>query len=160
MTDKELGEAILKLDARVRPPEIDAHEQVTRLLSRDRRQIRLLTIATIVLWVFAAIGIPIFFFLFCQLVLPKFQGLLQEVITHKEEVAPDVLANAAHILFGVTLKMGILSVIASVAALLLAGSSTVWLVFATRRATLREVNLNLAAIADQLKRLPSPPTAT
>src|SRR6185295_4608939 len=115
MTDKELGEAILKLDARVRPPEIDAHEQVTRLLNRDRRQIRLLTIATIVLWGFAAIGIPIFFFLFCQLVLPNFKGLLQEVLPHKEGVAPDLLANAAPMLFGLTLKMGILSVIASVA---------------------------------------------
>jgi hypothetical protein len=56
----------------------------------------------------------------------------------------------------VTAKLSIILVCGSVAALLLAAGATIWLVFATRRTTIREVNANLTAIADQLRRLNHP----
>ena len=153
MTDKELGEALLKWDSHNRASGADVREQVHKVLRRDQQRTRLLTIATVVLWFLAAIGIPLFYFLFCELVLPKFLQFMQELITHRDRVDPNVLAGAANAIFAATLRIGILTVSASVAALLLAAGGTVWLVFATRRATLREVNANLAAVAEQLRQL-------
>jgi hypothetical protein len=156
MTDKELGDALLKWDAGKYASGADVQGQVANVLRRDVRKVRRLTIGTVVLWIVAAVGVPLFFFLFCQLVMPKVVELQQEVITHRKGTDPQTLANAARLISDVTLKMGILLVTASVGALLLAGGCTVWLVFATRRATLREVNANLAAVAEHLKRLPTP----
>jgi hypothetical protein len=44
-------------------------------------------------------------------------------------------------------------ILACMAALLLAAVSTLLLVFASRRATLRQINANLAAISEELKQL-------
>ena len=48
---------------------------------------------------------------------------------------------------------------AAVPALLLAALGTVWLVFSSRRATLNQINLSLAEISEQLRRMrqPAPP---
>jgi hypothetical protein len=94
--------------------------------------------------------------LFCNWVLPKLVQVAHEVITHQDGVEPRQLADTADMLARVTLKLSIVLVTGSVLALLLAGAATVGLVFATRRATLREVNANLAEIAEQLKRLRPP----
>jgi hypothetical protein len=105
------------------------------------------------LWAIAAVGIPLFTGIFVEFVLPKYNWVMQEIITHKEGASPTEMLEASQKINDVTAKLGIVLVCGSIGALLMAASSTIWLVFATRRSTLREVNANLAEIAAQLKRL-------
>ena len=48
---------------------------------------------------------------------------------------------------------GLEACLAAVPALLLAALGTIWLVFWSRRATLKQINLSLAEISDQLRQL-------
>jgi len=61
--------------------------------------------------------------------------------------------NATKESLEVAFKMASVGITFTVGALSLAGLCTLWLVLATHRATLRQVNANLAVIAEQLKEL-------
>ena len=96
MSEKELGKALLNLDALALAGVPDARQQTWLVLERDRRRVRRLTALTVLVWVLAML-------------------------------------------------------------LALAAICTVRLVFASRRATLRQLNASLLEVAEQLKRLrPAP----
>ena len=153
MNEKDLGNALLKWHAGQESLQVDPQKLVASVLERDRRRVRWLTAGTIVLWTIAALGIPLFTAIFVEFVLPRYNWVMQEMITHQEGADPKDMLNASNKIMFVTAKLGISLVCGSVGALLLAAGAPIWLVFATRRATLREVNANLAAISGQWKRL-------
>ena len=154
MNDEELGEALLGLDpaglADTRP------ERITEaVLRRDRRSVRLLTALTIILWTLAALGIVVVLNIFLWLA-PKQAQLMRDVSRDRIAVADRERIEHLHFLI---FEKATVMVAVSVAALTLAALGTVILVFASRRATLRQVSASLAEISEQLKRLqkPGPP---
>jgi hypothetical protein len=153
MNEKELGDALLGWSTVPRPPSAEADELVRRVLQRDRRRVRRLTIATVLLWLLAVLLIPLYFTFFAVWILPKANWVMQEMITHKAGIDPPRLAYDAQMVLQVTARIGIAVVTGSVVTVLLAAWATVALVFAARRATLRQVNANLTEIAEQIRRL-------
>jgi len=153
MNEKELGEALLKWDARGPLPEVDPHRLVASVLEKDRRRVRWLAAVAILLWTLAGLGIPVCSFLYLEYMFPMINWVLKQVITRETDKTPQELADTAQMLVHHTLKVGTVLVTGSVIALLAAAACTIWLVFAARRATLREVNANLAEISEQLRRL-------
>jgi hypothetical protein len=150
MNEKELREALLKWAAKTGPITGPA-ETVARVLTRDRRQVRLLAVATAVLWIVAAGGIPLFFAVFMNFIYPKMEKVLREMITHQDGLTPAQLEYNAHMLLMAASKLSVVLVTGSVMTLLLAAGGTMVLVFASRRATLRQVNANLAEIAELIR---------
>ena len=53
MSEKELGEALLKLDAAALAGVPDQRQQVWRILERDRRRVRMLTWGVVLVWLLA-----------------------------------------------------------------------------------------------------------
>src|SRR5436190_1404287 len=147
MNEKDVGDALLRWAGSVADPD----ETIRRVLRRDHRRVRRLAGATAALWPFAVAGIPLFFGLFAYFILPKANLVLREMITHDQGYTPEHLTRVAEVLLLSTAKLGILLVSGSVLVLLLAAWATVGLVFASRRATLRQVNANLLKIESQLR---------
>jgi hypothetical protein len=139
MNEKALGEALLAWDAVIPPTDPRA---VTRMvLERDRRRVSRLTVLTVVLWLLAFVGVVAmvwFHFVFLQ---PRLWHYAQ---TSGSRDVRDWLVVA---------ELAAKTVFVVAATVLLAALSTVGLVFSSRRATLRQVNANLAEVAEQLKQL-------
>jgi hypothetical protein len=152
MNERELGDALLKMSGSL--SQSDSEQLIQRLLQRDRRRLRILAAVAAILWFVAVAGIPLFFTLFSVYLLPKAEVVLREMITHQQSLPPEQLADSARTLLVTTAKLCIALVGLSVAILLLAAWATVFLVFASQRATLGHVNTNLARIDEQLKRFP------
>ena len=153
MNEKQLGDALLRW-ASTGPALTDPQQLVDRVLRRDRRRVRILAAVTVLLWVIAAGGIPLFFALFMAFIFPKADDVVREMITHRRGGDPQQLASAAHAVLLAIAKLSVVLVTGSVLALLLAAVGTVMLVFAARRATLRQVNANLTAIAERMRKDP------
>lgn len=152
LNERQLGDALLNWSSAAGAPAPDDPSNVLRrVLRRDRRRVRRLAVAAAVLWLAAVAGIPLFFALYATFILPKADAVLRETITHDRGLDPHHLAEAAHAVLLAASKLGILLVTGSVLTLLLAAWATVALVFTARRATLRQVNANLAEIAAQLR---------
>jgi hypothetical protein len=149
MSEKELSKALLNLDALALAGVPDARQQTWQVLERDRRRVRRLTGLTVAVWVLAmllALGVLVAFgFLFPQYAL-LVHGVEQGKLTQAQ--GQDMLR-----MYLMGLQKNLLIQALSVAALALAAICTVLLVFASRRATLRQLNASLIEIAEQLKRL-------
>lgn len=133
-------------------PSSDARDQAERVIRRDRRMVRSLTAATVVLWLLAALGVIVIHFGFLVFFLPKINELLQH--PHDPKTASqweDVVYHFSR------LSVPIVSV--SVSAMLLAALTTILLVFASRRATLRQIQASLAQISEQLRLIANPSTS-
>ena len=149
MSEKELGKALLNLDALALAGVPDARQQTWQVLERDRRRVRRLTGLTVAVWVLAmllALGVLVAYgFLFPQYAL-LVHGVEQGKLTQAQgqEMLRTYLTG---------LQKNLLIQALSVAALALAAICTVRLVFASRRATLRQLNASLIEIAEQLKKL-------
>ena len=88
MNEKELGEALLKWDARGPVPTVDPHKVVASVLKHDRRRVRRLAVCAIVLWTLAGIGIPLSSFLYLKYMFPMINWLMQQIITGESEKTP------------------------------------------------------------------------
>jgi len=163
MSEKELGKALLELDSHKLSGAADCREQTWKILERDRRHVWWLTALTMTLW--GATILMVFLMLVAYALvfplqahlagaddesqaaaqLPKERIRLDDLTPEQREVAK----FKAQIMFqmvtvGVTVSVGILS---------MAALSTVFLVLASRRATLRQINASLLEISQQLKEL-------
>jgi type II secretory pathway component PulL len=155
MNEKEFGDALLGLDMSARSP-ADTRALTDRVLALDRRRVRLLTGVTVGAWLVAA-GMVLLLLLSFGLLLPAMAKAREEDAAFRAAAAagkapavpPDSRGHALEIAF----KMMTVGITMTVGALTLAGLCTIGLVSATRRATLRQVNANLAEIAEQLKQL-------
>lgn len=145
MTEKELRKALLGVDAEAIAAVPDAHEITRRVLQRDRRRVRILAGLTIFLWSTAALGIVLV--LLAHLVVhPHWLRNIQHADTaveraHFERIRTMMLEKTTAV------------VVISVAVLTLAALGTVFLVFASHAATIRQVNATLVEISAQLRQL-------
>lgn len=152
MTDKKLRDTLLKLDATEPSGAGDARQQTERILLRSKR------------WVWFLTGLTIFFSLLtvaAVFLLFWFFHLYLEPIVVKAFVDLGAAESATEydsvrVGLGWLYKCWLVSlgcVALSLVTLMLTALSTVWLILASRRATIRHVNASLIEISEQLKRL-------
>lgn len=156
MGEKELGRALLALDSAQLAGNPDARHQTWKILERDRRRVWWLTAITVALWASAILMVCAMLVAF-GLVFPL-QAKLRDP-TELARLAPEMQQDAqfkAQIAF----QMVVVGVTCSVGILAMAALSTILLVLATRRATLRQINANLLEISQQLKELRTNSSAT
>jgi ABC-type Fe3+ transport system permease subunit len=150
VTDKDLGEALLRLDAaQLAGERPDLRQQAAQIVQRDRGRLRALTIITVLAWLAATVLI------FADIVA---YGFLMPLQAHMqdEEMAKRLPAAERERWtkeLPVAFHMATVTIAFSVAALTVAALCTVLLLSASRRATLRQVNANLIEISEQLKHL-------
>jgi predicted histidine transporter YuiF (NhaC family) len=149
VSEKELGKALLNLDAAALAGTPDVRQQTWAILERDRRRVRLLTGVTVATWVLAVLmvfGVLVAFgFLF-----PEEAKLRMEIEAGNVTAAQREQLRDAHFF---AFQKGTLIVIFAVVLLALAALCTLLLVLASRRATLRQINASLVEISDQLKQM-------
>jgi hypothetical protein len=136
MNDKDLAKALLHLGALDLPAAPSAHEQILKVLSRDRRRVRILA------------GVVGFFWLGSVMV---FYGALAQLISliyHIRGAGTEMVDPLVSAVYKFLLVLS-----ASIEALILALLGTVVLVFASRRASLRQINATLIDISQKLNRL-------
>jgi uncharacterized membrane protein len=151
MSDKDLSDALLKLDLGSAPGQaIPTAQQIDAIVSRDRRRVKWLTRLTVALWILAAVG-AILVFVFGGLVFPMIAKALKQAGEGSME-NPDTPFLMLAKLTAMSMVFGVLSFITLVGA----GLATVVLMFRSRGATLRQINANLLQISEQLKRGKSP----
>jgi uncharacterized membrane protein HdeD (DUF308 family) len=147
MSEKDLGKALLQLDAAKLASVPDTRQQTWNILTRDRVRVRLLTGVTIFVWLLAAF-LVIASLVGFGLIIPQQAKLMQELDEGKLTPAErDTIQRS--ILVG--LFKGTLMIAFSVAVMSLTAIFTVLLIFASRRATLRQVNASLMEISEQLR---------
>jgi hypothetical protein len=153
MSEKELGRDLLKLDAATLAAVPDARQQTWNILARDRRRVRVLTGMTVCVWLLAAllvlgglIGFGLIFPMQAKLMTEMQEGKLTPAQREGTQLT---------ILMG--FQKGTLLIAFSVAVMSLTAVCTVFLILASRRATLRQVNASLIEISEQLKQLRSTP---
>jgi hypothetical protein len=155
MGEKELGRALLQLDADQLAGKPGDRQQTWKILEGDRRRVWWLTALTVALWA-AAILMVLAMLVAYGLVFP-----LQAKLRDPAELAqlPPELRQDAQFNAQVAFQMVTLGVTCSVGILALAALATILLVVASRRATLRQINASLLEISQQLKelRLANPP---
>ena len=151
MGEKELGKALLDLDARTLAGAADPREPTMRILDRDRRRIWWQTALTISLWI-GALFMVLWMLVALALLMPLEAHLRNDAEVARAGLTPEMREQAelkAHI----ASRMITVGITASVGVLALAAGSTVLLVLSTRRATLRQINASLLEISEQLKQL-------
>ena len=155
MGEKELGHALLQLDSEQLAGNPNARQQTWKILERDRRRVWWLTAITVTLWA-AAILMVLAMLVAFGLVFP-----LQAKLRDPAELArlPPEMRQDAQFKAQIAFQMVTVGVTASVGLLAFASLATVFLVVASRRATLRQINASLLEISQQLKELrqTSPP---
>jgi hypothetical protein len=156
VNEKDLGRALLRLGAAELGGVPDTRQMTWQIIERDRQRVRLLTALTVGVWLLATVfvlaGLVGYGFL-----MPEQAKLLREI--EAGELTPAQRDQAQRALL-VGFQKGTLLIAFSVAVLALTTLGTVLLLFASRRATLRQVNASLMEIAEQLRRLrPAPPPA-
>jgi hypothetical protein len=152
VSEKELGKALLELNALDLAGVPNVRKQTEKVLDRDRRRMRWLTVLTVLAWL-AAIAMVLWMLVAFGLLFPR-QAQLRMAL-ERGELEP---AKAQHIqaVNQIAFQMITLGVTASVGLLALAALMTIMLVVASRRATLRQINANLLVISEQLKELQRP----
>jgi hypothetical protein len=136
MSNKDLANALLRLGGSDLSHAPGSHEQIQKILDRDRRRVRILA---------ALVG---FFWLGSAIVL---YGAMAKLIVLIAQVTRDG-AHAVDPLLAAVYKF-LLILSGSIEALIIALLGTVVLVFASRRASLRQINASLIELSQKLDRL-------
>ena len=147
MNEKELGDALLQWDAKSKCLGKDPSELTTMVLHRDQRRIRRWTVVAGMFWMLALAGIMLIF-VAGGFAFPYIAKVLEE----NKELAVGGENGPFKALAKIT-AMNIVITSLSVTSLVLAGLGTLVLVRASRQATLRQVNVGLVQITEELKYL-------
>jgi hypothetical protein len=159
--NEQLGDALLKLDTAATETAVNARREAETALRRDRRRIGTLAGLAILFSVLAAAAFYLQFFLLFYLYIPDAaRGVMRHIeMDHKvdsryiagDHIDKEIRIHQWHWYSSSTLIswMGASSVVG----LLLAALATVRLIFTSRRAALRQVNVSLLDISNQLKQL-------
>lgn len=139
MNEKELGESLLTWDAHGRPS--DPRAVTLAVLDRDKRRVGRWTVVAVIFWVLAFVAVV-------AMVCGHFMFLQPRLWYHAQQTGSKEVRD-----WIMVAELAAKTIFAVAAMVLLAALSTVALVFASRRATLRQVNANLAAIAEELRQL-------
>lgn len=149
MSEKELGKALLELNALDLAGVPDVRKQTEKVLDRDRRRMRRLTAFTVLAWL-GALAMVLWMLVLFGLLFPRQAQLRMAIEQGKLEASEAQHIQAVN---QIAFQMITLGVTASVGVLALAALMTIVLVVASRRATLRQINANLLVISEQLKEL-------
>jgi hypothetical protein len=168
MNGKELGRALLSLDAAELGKVPDTQKLTWQILQQDRRRVRWWTILTALTWlpaVLCALGVLVYLGLLFPL-----QAKLQQMRdaqanvkeaekqAHRQKEVVDVKhatpAQIEQLQRDAEIGFKMMTVITALAVLTLSFAMlcSVLLIFATRRATLRQINASLLVISEQLKK--------
>jgi hypothetical protein len=149
MSEKDLGRALLKLDATGLSGIPDDKQKTLLILDRDRRRVRFLTGLTLGVWLLSTALI--------WLVLVWFGLLFPAIAKVRKEIDRGTITAAdrdrINDILLLAFQKGTLVIAFSVAVLGLAALCSVLLNLASRRATLRQINASLIEISAQLKGL-------
>ena len=144
MNEKDLGRALL---AGEHPVNIDA---LTRnVLKRDRRRIWIIAVVCVLAWMFVVL-LP------WETVLPslaKFKQLTSSITNPPPGSTVSPEQRQQTMLLALTIKGAVIAMFQGSVALIVAVVCTVAFIVVSRRATLRQVNVRLGEISDQLKLL-------
>jgi hypothetical protein len=151
MSEKELGRALLDLDAQTLGEARDLRAQTWKIMERDRRRVWWWTAATIALWS-AAILMVLWMLVAFGLLMPMQAKLRDDAQLARGGMTPE-MREVAQFKAQIVFQMITVGVTCSVGILALAALATVFLVLASRRATLRQINASLLEISEQLKQL-------
>ena len=151
MSEAELFRALQDLMSRYATPS-RAQELSLELEARDRWRVRLVAAVTVLLWVGGIAGMLYMIVCFNRFIilyspLPPEPGTIS--------ARPDMQDWRAREEFmaKMALHHSLEACMVTVPLLLLAALSTVWLVFSSRRATLNQIKVSLAALSQQLQEM-------
>lgn len=153
MNQKELGKALLQLDAGKVAAVPNATQLTQEILRRDKHRVRWLTGLTITTWIAAGLMVLLVLGVFFFTVIPRVKTLTRDI--QAGSLTPDQTVGILNTHTLVFVKSSILIAL-SVLIMAVAALFTVLLIFTSRRATLRQVTANLADISEQLKKLSAP----
>ena len=143
MLDKEVGQALLRLD--LAPQSQAPAAQLERIIDADHRRIKRWTRVAVALWIVAATG-ALFIFVSGGLAFPLIAKLAAESGEGSLEEP-----NTPFLVLAKLMAMCMVIGTASFVTLVAAGLTTVMLLARSRAATLRQINANLLQISQQLK---------
>jgi len=148
MSEQELSRALLNLEGGA-PVLPDLRQMTQRVLERDRRAVRRLTVLTVLVWLLAD-SLVLLVFVQMGLLMPKQAKLRMELVGEKISARDYILGQTENQAMAqmLTLGVGLSVLMLGVAALL-----TLILVQRSRAAVLRQVSASLLDISDQLKQL-------
>ena len=152
MNERMLGSMLLELDATDLGPPPDSRQYTTRILNRDRRRVRWLTVGAVGLWSFATLLI-VLVLVNLALLFPMKARLI-----HPDQAAQMTAAERIKTQQDVEIGMSMMTLLTAFSCAVSSAAvlCTLLLVLSSRRATLRQVNANLLEICEQLRRLQSP----
>jgi hypothetical protein len=149
MSETDLAKALLSVDALSLAAEPDVRIQTWAILERDRRRVRRLTAVTVATWLlgFGLLAVVVVGY---GLWLPRQAQIRQQI--QEGKLKP---AEREDMQFEAQKMTAVLSVGIGWALMLLGWAMlfTVLLLFASRRATLRQVNASLLEVSRQVKEL-------
>jgi hypothetical protein len=151
MNDKSLSQALLDLDARALAGAVDPREPLVKIMAGDRRRVFWWSAAAIVFWMLALLMVG-WMLVAMGLLMPQEAMLRDPAQLAHAGLSPEQRADAllqVHIMS----RMILVGVTFSVALLGIAAGATVFLVRASRHATLRQINASLLEISAQLQAL-------
>ncbi|HET6574775.1 MAG TPA: hypothetical protein VFG68_14315 [Fimbriiglobus sp.] len=133
-------------------------EVAAKVIARDARRVKWLTWLTVLLWLAAVAGVVYLLVIFKMFLVPRLNAMdeVSYKIAHqqarKESPNPEDVRKLQNwtTTLGIVATVGAAGLAATVGVLALACLGTVLLVFATRRATLRQIQVSLADISAQL----------
>ncbi|MCI0455931.1 MAG: hypothetical protein L0Z62_02990 [Gemmataceae bacterium] len=143
MTEKELGKALLDLDMTAPAAAPDPRQLTRNILGRDRRRVRLLTCLSLFFWLLAVAAVGLLVWFYFMYLAPRLNAYVAGRADFERDAA--IWLDVGN--------MSVLVILGCVVALFLAALCTVRLILVSRRATLRQINANLAEISEQLKLL-------
>ena len=148
MSEHTLGKSLLQAGTNEHSGPLEGRHLTAQVLDRDRRRIRLLGAAILLLWLLGAGGIT-FALYKLSVYVPEYMAFQGERVgTRSIGKRQDYQEGS---LGGV--NIGLVVITSSVALLALAGLGTFLLVLDARRATLRQINASLTLISERLQRL-------
>jgi len=148
MSERDLSKSLLQAALAEQSGPLDSRDRTAQVLQRDRRRIRLLGAATLLLWLLGACGIAfVLYELYVHV--PEYWAFRLEKsgttsMERRQSITESSLAG---------FQIGIVVIACSVFVLALAALGTFLLVLDTRRATLRQINASLLLISQRLERL-------
>jgi hypothetical protein len=147
MSERDLSKTLLQAATAEQSRPLDSRDRTAQILQRDRRRIRLLGVATLLLWLIGVCGI-VFVLYKLYIYVPQYLEFAGEKtatssMERRQSITENYLAG---------FQIGFVVISCSAAVLALAALGTFLLVLDTRRATLRQINASLILISERLDR--------
>jgi hypothetical protein len=154
MNDEDIRAAMHSLDTKLPAGSLDPRQVASRAVKRHQWQMRSLTGVAIFLWLFAAAGVLYVVYGALWHLYPRQKLLMHDIALGKIPADKIDALQATHfmVIEAATIVLAVSFIASTLAAL-----CTVRLVLVSRRATLTQINQQLAGISEQLR--PPPVTA-